>query len=54
MKWKYSVQWMNDEGNWQEEDAFENLEKALESKITVNRQMTKIVDLETGNEVYNN
>jgi hypothetical protein len=53
MKWKYSVQWMNDEGNWQEEDSFEGIEKAFESKSNLNKQMSKIVDLETGNEVYN-
>ena len=54
MKWKYSVQFMNEEGNWQETDSFETLSKAFESKTTLNYQMSKVVDLETGNEVYNN
>lgn len=54
MKWKYSVQFMNGEGNWQETDSFENLSKAFESKDTLTYQMSKVVDLETGNEVYNN
>ena len=52
MKWKYSVQWMNGDGNWQEEDAFEKIEQAFESKLSLNNQVSKIVDLETGNEVY--
>jgi hypothetical protein len=53
MKWKYSVQFMNDEGNWQEVDSFENISNAFESRGTLNYQMSKVVDLETGNEVYN-
>jgi|LWDU01.1.fsa_nt_gi hypothetical protein len=52
MKWKYSVQFMNSEGNWQETDSFENISKAFESKDSLTYQMSKVVDLETGNEVY--
>lgn len=52
MKWKYSVQWMNDDGNWQEEDSFEKLEQAFESKGSLHKQVSKIINLETGNEVY--
>jgi hypothetical protein len=44
---------MNEEGNWQENDSFESLENALESKNILNKQMSKVVDLETGNEVFN-
>ena len=53
MKWKYSVRFMNEEGNWQETDAFEFISEAFKSKDTLNYQMSKVVDLETGNEVFN-
>jgi len=53
MKWKYSLQFMNEEGNWQEVDVFESLQQAFESKNTLSVQMSKVVDLETSNEVYN-
>ncbi len=43
---------MNSEGNWQETDSFENISKAFESKDSLTYQMSKVVDLETGNEVY--
>jgi hypothetical protein len=53
MKWKYSLQFMNEEGNWQEVDAFESLQQAFESKNKLSVQMSKVVDLETSNEVFN-
>ena len=53
MKWKYSLQFMNEEGNWQEVDVFESLQQAFESKNTLSVRMSKVVDLETSNEVYN-
>lgn len=51
MRWKYSLQFMNEEGNWQEVDAFEQIQQAFESKSKLSVQMSKVVDLETGNEV---
>jgi len=49
MKYRYSVRFINKNGDWQEEEAFESLEEASEIKEKVlareNRE-TKVVDLE--------
>jgi len=49
MKYRYSVRFINKNGDWQEEEAFENIEEASKTKDKVmareNRE-TKVVDLE--------
>jgi len=49
MRYRYSVRFINKNGDWQEEEAFESLEEASETKEKVmareNRE-TKVVDLE--------
>jgi len=49
MRYRYSVRFINKNGDWQEEEAFESFEEASETKEKVmareNRE-TKVVDLE--------
>lgn len=49
MKYRYSVRFINKNGDWQEEEAFENFNDASKTKDKVmareNRE-TKVVDLE--------
>jgi len=48
--WKYSLRFMNNEGQWQEQDIFKNPEEALRAKESYQangmRQM-QVLDLET-------
>jgi len=49
MRYRYSVRFINKNGDWQEEEAFESFEEASEIKEKVmareNRE-TKVIDLE--------
>ena len=53
MKYRYSVRFINKNGDWQEEEAFENESEANETRDKVmareNRE-TKVIDLEKSQE----
>jgi len=55
MKYRYSVRFINKNGDWQEEDAFETYNEANEIKDKVmareNRE-TKVIDLEKQEDTY--
>ncbi len=55
MKYRYSVRFVNGEGEWQEEDVYETAEEALVKKEkllgTEGKKQPKVVDLEDDIEV---
>lgn len=54
MKWRYSVQFVNDDGNTQEEDVFDVATEALkcrENLASNGKSQSKVVDLEDGVEI---
>jgi len=52
-KYKYSVRFQNEEGEWQEQDALEHATEALRIKEHLQSQgkITKVIDLESDTEL---
>lgn len=54
MKWRYSVQFENDRGAWQEDDSFIEATEALKHRDDIaspEKKRVRVVDLEDGVEI---
>lgn len=45
-KWKYSLRYMNSEGQWQEHDTYTTPEDAIKAKEALGNMSAQVVDLE--------